>query len=207
MMDRKPTYRQLEFKIRTIQRHIDSVSEDLLTANGPPFVPRSAKDELTAPIEKEQLILEKNLKIDIQAKELKKIDAAFEVLMDQHHRKKKVVKDMIYRNYTKLILPDLYELKKKLRRKSTREMVSLIIDNIDHLLSPDSDKLNSEIYKLTKTELKVATMIRSGMTSRQIREHLSISLDTVAFHRKNLRKKLGISQSDKELCQFLQHHL
>jgi DNA-binding CsgD family transcriptional regulator len=188
IMTRKPTYAQLEKRIRALES-------------------RSADGDVAASVEKAQLMLEKDRKFDNQTKELKKTNIALDVLMGQHDRQIKTIKDTIHRNFNELILPDLYELKNKLKLESSRKMIDLIIANFEHLMSADADRLTSERYNLTKTELKVAAMIRNGMTSRQIREHLNVSADTVAFHRKNLRKKLGISRSGTELSQFLQHHL
>jgi DNA-binding CsgD family transcriptional regulator len=207
MMARKPTYAQLEQQIRVLQRNIESVLEDHLTAERLAGETRSDDADLTTSIENERLIREKDRKFDHQAKELKNINITLDVLMGKHDRQIKVIKDMVYRNFNKLILPDLYELKNKLKRESNRKMIDLIIDNFERLLAPETDRLTSERYKLTKTELKVATMIRNGMPSRQIGEHLNISGDTVAFHRKNLRRKLGISRSGKELSQFLQNNI
>jgi DNA-binding CsgD family transcriptional regulator len=188
MMTRKPTYAQLENRVRALES-------------------RSADGDVAVSIEKARLMLEKDRKFDNQTKELNKTNIALDVVMGQHDRQIKTIKDTIHRNFNELILPDLYELKNKLTLESNRKMIDLIIANFEHLLSADTGRLTSGRYKLTKTELKVAAMIRNGMTSRQISEHLNVSADTVAFHRKNLRKKLGISRSDKELSQFLQHHL
>jgi len=47
-------------------------------------------------------------------------------------------------------------------------------------------------YKLSARELKIISLIRSGMTSNEISAELFISVNTVESHRKNIFKKLDI---------------
>jgi len=56
---------------------------------------------------------------------------------------------------------------------------------------------------LTDQELRVAVMIKNGLTSHQIGDLLCISLHTVKTHRKNIRKKLKIDNTQVNLVSFL----
>ena len=56
---------------------------------------------------------------------------------------------------------------------------------------------------LTSTETKVAVMAQNGMKSLEIANHLHVSLETVKTHRKNIRKKLGIQNSNLNLFTYL----
>ena len=52
---------------------------------------------------------------------------------------------------------------------------------------------------LSFAELRVASLIKSGLSTEDIAEHLHISYNTVRTHRKNIRKKLGINNSQYSL--------
>jgi FixJ family two-component response regulator len=56
---------------------------------------------------------------------------------------------------------------------------------------------------LSFAELRIASLIKSGLSTEDIAEHLHISFNTVRTHRKNIRKKLGISNSQYSLRNFL----
>jgi DNA-binding NarL/FixJ family response regulator len=55
--------------------------------------------------------------------------------------------------------------------------------------------------------MRVALMIKNGLTSQQISDLLCISLHTVKTHRKNIRKKLKISDTNINLVSYLKSKL
>ena len=57
--------------------------------------------------------------------------------------------------------------------------------------------------RLTVREREIATLIRAGKTSREIAEALFIAPATVDFHRKNLRRKLGLEAGGPSLATHL----
>ncbi len=59
---------------------------------------------------------------------------------------------------------------------------------------------------LTTAELRVASLIRNGLTSEQIAAKLFISVDTVKTHRKRIRKKLQLTGSNDPLRDFLSEY-
>ena len=56
---------------------------------------------------------------------------------------------------------------------------------------------------LSSTEMKIATMIKNGMTSSKIAKALFISEITVKTHRRNIRRKLGLKNSQANLKRVL----
>jgi DNA-binding CsgD family transcriptional regulator len=57
---------------------------------------------------------------------------------------------------------------------------------------------------LSVRELRTALMIKNGMTNQEIASHLHIALETVKAHRRNIRKKLGITGTKCTLGAYLQ---
>lgn len=157
--------------------------------------------------EKEQLIKLREMEIREKAEDLKKTNNALEVLLEHRNRQLDALKEDIYRNYSKLILPELNNLKNRLKLTSNRKKIELILNLFESMVSADTARLTSGRYGLTKTEVRIAAMVLNDMTSSEIANHLSISINTVGFHRKNLRKKLGLNKSNIELSQYLKQHL
>lgn len=60
---------------------------------------------------------------------------------------------------------------------------------------------------LSFSELRIASMIMSGLTSQKIANELYISLRTVETHRKNIRKKLNINNSHQNLRDYLESRM
>ena len=56
---------------------------------------------------------------------------------------------------------------------------------------------------LTPQETQVAFLVREGRTSKEIADLLNIEPSTVAYHRRNLRSKLGLTGSGSSLHAYL----
>lgn len=74
------------------------------------------------------------------------------------------------------------------------QSVSEIVDNLNHifqLMQKVQEKKETEV--LSKREIDVLKLVALGLMSKQIADKLSISLNTVISHRKNITRKLGIN--------------
>ena len=60
---------------------------------------------------------------------------------------------------------------------------------------------------LTPRELKVLSLLATGMTNRAIAQHLTISEKTVARHLSNIFGKLGVSSRSAATAYAYQHNL
>lgn len=62
----------------------------------------------------------------------------------------------------------------------------------------------SSIHKfLTPQEIHVANLVREGKSSKEIAEILLVSISAVHFHRKQLRNKLGLTNTSSNLRSYL----
>ncbi len=57
---------------------------------------------------------------------------------------------------------------------------------------------------LSSQELRIALMIRNGRSSSQIAVQLQVSPETVKTHRRNIRRKLGLTSTPQKLSAYLQ---
>jgi len=61
------------------------------------------------------------------------------------------------------------------------------------------DELPLQYSELTPSEIRVATLIKKGKTTKEVAGYLDISEQTVMWHRKNIRKKLKLINTKKSL--------
>ncbi len=66
---------------------------------------------------------------------------------------------------------------------------------------------NGEICSLSTAELRVAALIKNGLTSSQIADQLCLSMETIKTHRRNIRKKLGIENTRTKLSTYIKEQL
>jgi len=59
-------------------------------------------------------------------------------------------------------------------------------------------------HPLSQQEIKIVSMITSGMTSEEIAEQLFISSQTVKCHRRNIRRKLNLVGSKYSIAEYIQ---
>jgi len=85
---------------------------------------------------------------------------------------------------------------------------SSTLDLLAHHLGTVTSSLGSGLRRLapnlSSREIEISSMIAKGLRSRQIAKLLEISCETVEKHRRNIRKKLGISTARIDLVSYLQ---
>lgn len=61
------------------------------------------------------------------------------------------------------------------------------------------DEIPERYADLTPAEIRVAGLVRKGKTSKEAAEFLNISESTIQWHRKNIRKKLKLVNTEENL--------
>ena len=82
-----------------------------------------------------------------------------------------------------------------------------VLETIVNSLYSVLDNHHEIIKLLTDQEMRVAALIKRGLTSQKISDLLCISEDTVKTHRKNIRKKLKIQNSNVNLISYLKSNM
>jgi PAS domain S-box-containing protein len=109
----------------------------------------------------------------------------------------------ISQKITTSIIPSLQKLAAE-KNPEIRDMYMKILrDQLAGLTKSSNSIRNEDIIRLTKSEVQICQMIQSGTTSKDIADAMSISLETVQTHRKNIRKKLGLSRKGVNLYSYL----
>ncbi len=135
--------------------------------------------------------------------ELTQANAALKVLLKERQQEIKEVEKRLSKNVQMLVEPLIKRLQKKSLNEIQSQLLREIEDNLRHVTASFVTKLNSEYIDLTPMEIQVATYIKQGKGTKEIADIFYLAPDTIAVHRKKIRKKLGINNKSINLRTFL----
>lgn len=132
---------------------------------------------------------------------VKDSNIAFKLLIQKVALEKKNIEERVALNLKNSVIPLIEKLKND---KGTDKVTLNAIDNtISNILSPLIQNISSSYYALSKKEVQVASLIKQGLTTRQIADILNIAKSTVDTHRDNIRKKLDLKGKGVSLKKYL----
>ena len=134
---------------------------------------------------------------------LEEANVALKVLLDHRDRDLAELEQRITANIKNLVLPYVEKLKDAKMTGRDQVLVDIIEKNLNDIVTPFLNKLSSLHLLLTPQELDVASLVRQGKSSQEIADVIGVSVNTISFHRKNLRKKLGLDNQAKNLRTYL----
>ena len=129
--------------------------------------------------------------------------SAITTLLDLKEEVRSDLEERFSLNASDLLLPLIERLQKSHLNKEQSHILTLIESGLVDITSKFSSKLNSPSFRLTPREILVAFLIKTGKTSKEIANMLSVSPASIEFHRANIRKKLGLTNSKTNLRSFL----
>ncbi len=137
--------------------------------------------------------------LELKTQHLEEVNTALKVLLQQREKDKAELEGKVLKNINVLISPYVAKLKNKNLKSGERALIDIIDSNLQDIVSPLLQRLVNAKIILTPQEIQVAALVKEGKSSKEIAEILTVSETTVSFHRKNLRKKLGLDNSRKNL--------
>jgi len=102
-----------------------------------------------------------------------------------------------------LVLPYLDRLLQQCSDYGQRETLKVIRSNLVDIVAPFVRSLSLGCSRLTHKEIRIANLIKQGMTSKEIAALLHVSERTVTTHRDNIRKKIGLKSHKVNLRTYL----
>jgi PAS domain S-box-containing protein len=153
----------------------------------------------------ENALRENEAKLAEQAKNLEETNTALKVLLSLRNEEKERTEENILSNVKQLINPYLKKLRHTGLSAEQENFVNIVESNLAEITSSLTPKLFSKSIGLTPRELDVANLVKNGLSIQEIAKTLSISDHAVAFHRKNIRNKLGLSRKKINLRSYLQN--
>jgi DNA-binding CsgD family transcriptional regulator len=132
---------------------------------------------------------------------LEDANTALRVILDQRNRDREELEQTIVSNAETMIVPLLERLRRQLGTAPETIYADAAIRNLRELVHPFAQSLDALAgAQLTLREREIANLIRAGKNSAEIAEALFIARSTVAFHRTNLRRKLGLAAHGPSLA-------
>jgi PAS domain S-box-containing protein len=140
----------------------------------------------------EQELRRREAQLQSQTSELEEVNKALKVLLKRRDEDQKELEEKIQLNVKELVLPYLETLKNAGLVAEQSSYLNILECNLNEIVSPFLHRLTAKSLTLTPMEIRVASLVKEGKTTKDIAAMLNLSNRTVEFHRKNIRKKLGI---------------
>ena len=170
------------------------------------FEIRMRDDDLNDQMEKiaRQLELEERKReLQSQSKDLEEMNTALRVLLNKANHDREEMEAKVSNNIRDLVNPYLEKLEQVCRNDLQRSYLDMVRKNLDEVVSGFTTNLLRKYASLTPREVQIANMIQQDMTIKEMAETLHISESSVAFHRLNIRKKMGLANKKLNLKTYL----
>ncbi|MFZ0944279.1 MAG: response regulator [Syntrophobacteraceae bacterium] len=127
---------------------------------------------------------------------------ALSILAQNVERERDEIEKRIALRLRNLIVPMVVKLRNDQVLHKYRAQLDMLTRQIEDLTSGFA--IDSRVaMSLSFTELKIASLIKNGITTEEIARQLYIASSTVRTHRKNIRRKLKINNATYSLRNFL----
>ena len=148
----------------------------------------------------EEELKNSELRLREQKLALEQKNIAFKEIVEHIEAEKNKIKDDVSVNVNELLLPIVRKLE---INAASHRYLDLLEHHLEELTSSFGRKLTEKSLKLSSREIEICNMIKGGLRSKEISSLLNVSYLTIEKHRRNIRKKLGISNKDINLSSFL----
>lgn len=138
-----------------------------------------------------------------QKQNLEESNIALKVLLKQRENDKNELEKRMLANVRSLAFPYIEKLKNTPLNPRQKTLVDILESHLNDIISPLLQRFSNTGILLTPQETQIAVLIKDGKSSKEIAELLSISDTTVHFHRRNIRKKFGLSNRQINLRTYL----
>jgi DNA-binding CsgD family transcriptional regulator len=160
-------------------------------------------EEITALKLAEEALRQSQEDLFEQKQSLEETNIALKVLLKQREEDKYELEKKVLTNVKDLVLPYVEKLKNARLKPKEKTLVEIIETHLNDVISPLLQSFANANILLTPQEMQVASLVKDGKTSKEIAHILNVAETTVNFHRKNLRKKFGLTHQQSNLRSYL----
>ncbi|TET85019.1 MAG: PAS domain S-box protein [Desulfobacteraceae bacterium] len=176
-----------------LERRVEERTAELARAN------EELSTEIAERKRVEKELKERGKELEGKTRNLEEVNTALRVLLKSREEDKAELEEKVLFNVRELVAPYLEKLKKSGLDDKQKGYTNILESNLNDITSPFSQRLSSWYLKLTPTEIQVANLIKYGKSTKEIAEFLNLSSQTIEFHRKNIREKIGIKNKRANL--------
>ena len=154
---------------------------------------KRAEEELTSHRDRlEELVKQRTEELEGKTEGLQEVNAALKVLLKQRDDDRKEMEERYVSNIKNLILPYLEKFANTRLDERQNSYLEIMQGHFNEIMSPLLKSLQQ--FNLTPMETQVASLIKSGKSTKEIAQIMKVSAATVDNHRKSIRKKLGLNK-------------
>ena len=159
--------------------------------------------DVTDQVRDREALVRKEEQLQGQADKLARLNTALQVLVEHREKEMRDAEMNVLTALERLVKPYLQDLTRSNLGEDQRTNVEIALKNLDAIAAPLTRKLTSWQGLLSTTEIRVADLIRNGQGTKEIAALLGVSINTVSFHRKSIRRKLGLQNRKANLAAYL----
>jgi PAS domain S-box-containing protein len=204
-LDKEGVYKG-EFKMRHkdgrifyTEHTVREIADDLGNRTGSVSVVRDITEEKN----REQELRTRGEQLEERTRNLEQLNTALKVLLDKRDQDIKELEDRVLGNMKQLLEPFLEKLRNSGLNERQKTYLEIVESNLNDIISPFVRRLSSIHFGLTPTEIRVASLVKEGRTTKEIASLLNSSVRAIEFHRESLRKKLGLKDRKINLRTYL----
>ena len=160
--------------------------------------------DITERVEVTEMLRQKEEELEKKTSKLAQLNTALQVLVEQREQEINDIERGMLNTFDRLILPYLQDLSGTPLTDEQTTCLEIIRSNLQKIRSPLSKRLSEWRRMLTPAEIRIVDLVRNGKRTKEIAEFLHISTNAVSFHRKRIRKKLGLTGEKINLVSYLQ---
>jgi DNA-binding CsgD family transcriptional regulator len=144
--------------------------------------------------------------LNLERGALQQANGALCAVLGRIEEERKATHRTIAASADKLVMPVIHALEAQVPPQ-IKPMVALLKTRLEEIASPFADNLSRTFASLTPLEISLCRMIRDNLTTKEIARIRHVSPSTVARQREQIRRKLGIVNSDANLATYLRTFL
>ena len=131
-------------------------------------------------------------------------DAAKQNPISNEHGKMSLSEIVLF-NAKEVVRPYINNLRDSDLDPRQKALLDSLESNFEEVVSPFLYKLSDRYFGLTHKELKVAQLIKAGLSTKDIANQFDLSTATINTHRNRIREKIGIKGQKQNLRRFLEN--
>jgi PAS domain S-box-containing protein len=152
----------------------------------------------------EKILRKREKELASESLHLEDVNTALKILLQQREQDKRDLEESILSNVRFLVMPYIERLHQSRLNSHQMTCLETLQANLNQIVSPFLKTLTSKFLGLTPLEIKIASMVKEGKTTKEIAPILYLSMNTVSSYRYRLRCKLGLKNTKTNLHSYLQ---
>jgi PAS domain S-box-containing protein len=161
-------------------------------SKGKPWRVVLSHEDITKEKQMEFTIAGLQYELNLQRSNSETLDTAYKVLLKRRDEDKRELEEKVLANIKEVVTPYLAKLQRSNLDPEQKRYLTIIRANLEGVTAPFVHQLSSKFFNLSSREINVANFILEGRGTKEIADILCISSNAIEFHRKNIRRKLGI---------------